>query len=231
MRFAVNLKFFPYHWKLHDQTFYRWKALDRITTSSNISSVGRCHKYNSPVPSEITFLYRNLFVTFACNGQHSLTFLITFFIITRTTNCKSIFWLVRFLHEEFPREDWADHMIWCGNPLLPLFWVFLATVWECARLSVEKFGFFFLGQFPSSFLAWPLFHSTDRMAKASTLAETLAKELQCGFCSQQYKEPRVLPCLHSFCKSCLEEMLSKQGIGWKVGCPWCRASVEVSCWF
>ena len=90
---------------------------------------------------------------------------------------------------------------------------------------------FFLGQFPSSFLAWPLFHSTDRMAKASTLAETLAKELQCGFCSQQYKEPRVLPCLHSFCKSCLEEMLSKQGIGWKVGCPWCRASVEVSCWF
>ena len=142
MRFAVNLKFFPHHWKLHDQTFYRWKALDRITTSSNISSVGRCHKYNSPVQSEITFLYRNIFVTFVCNGQHSLTFLTTFLIITRTLNCKSIFWLVRFLHEEFPREDWADHMIWCGNPLLLLFWVFLATVWECARLSVEKFGFF-----------------------------------------------------------------------------------------
>lgn len=137
MRFAVNLKFFPHHWKLHDQTFYRWKALDRITTSSNISSVGRCHKYNSPVQSEITFLYRNIFVTFVCNGQHSLTFLTTFLIITRTLNLIGQIFARRISAGRLSRS----HDL-VRKPLLLLFWVFLATVWECARLSVEKFGFF-----------------------------------------------------------------------------------------
>ena len=66
------------------------------------------------------------------------------------------------------------------------------------------------------------------MEKVSSLAETLAKELKCAVCSQQYKQPKVLPCLHSFCKSCLEGMLIKQGIGWRVGCPFCRTNVEVS---
>ncbi|KAJ7392716.1 hypothetical protein OS493_010369 [Desmophyllum pertusum] len=48
------------------------------------------------------------------------------------------------------------------------------------------------------------------MAKASSLADNLAKELECAVCLEQYKEPKVLPCLHSFCKTCLVGLLPKQ---------------------
>ncbi|XP_078379056.1 uncharacterized protein LOC144662176 isoform X2 [Oculina patagonica] len=65
------------------------------------------------------------------------------------------------------------------------------------------------------------------MAKASSLAEDLTKELECAVCLEQYKEPKVLPCLHSFCKKCLEGLLTKQGLAWKINCPSCRISVEI----
>ena len=35
--------------------------------------------------------------------------------------------------------------------------------------------------------------------------ENLGKQLQCTLCSQPYRKPRLLPCLHSFCESCLED--------------------------
>ena len=34
--------------------------------------------------------------------------------------------------------------------------------------------------------------------------EDPGKQLQCTLCSQPYRKPRLLPCLHSFCESCLE---------------------------
>ncbi|KAL9963675.1 hypothetical protein ACROYT_G027202 [Oculina patagonica] len=85
------------------------------------------------------------------------------------------------------------------------------------------------------------------MAKASSLAEDLSKELECAVCLEQYKEPKVLPCLHSFCKKCLEGLLTKETKNvqmsriegtaaqarskkvqvWKITCPTCRISVEI----
>ena len=65
------------------------------------------------------------------------------------------------------------------------------------------------------------------MAKALTLAENLEKELECAVCLEQFKDPKVLPCLHSFCKICLEGLVDK-GNAWKLNCPSCRISVEVS---
>lgn len=64
------------------------------------------------------------------------------------------------------------------------------------------------------------------MAKASTLAENLEKELEC--CLEQFKDPIVLPCLHSFCKICLEGLVCREGNAWKLNCPSCRISVVVS---
>lgn len=66
------------------------------------------------------------------------------------------------------------------------------------------------------------------MAKPSSLAQNLVKELECAVCLEQYKEPKVLPCLHSYCKKCLEGLLTKQGEVWRMNCPSCRISVEVS---
>ena len=66
------------------------------------------------------------------------------------------------------------------------------------------------------------------MAKASTLAENLEKELECTVCLEQFKDPKVLPCLHSFCKICLEGLVCREGNAWKLNCPSCWISVEVS---
>ncbi|XP_058947190.1 E3 ubiquitin-protein ligase TRIM56-like [Pocillopora verrucosa] len=38
------------------------------------------------------------------------------------------------------------------------------------------------------------------MAEALTLAENLEKALECAVCLDQFKDPKVLPCLHSFCR-------------------------------
>ena len=35
--------------------------------------------------------------------------------------------------------------------------------------------------------------------------EDPGKQLQCTLCSQPYRKPRLLPCLHSFCESCLKD--------------------------
>ena len=66
------------------------------------------------------------------------------------------------------------------------------------------------------------------MAKAASLADSLGKHLECAVCLEQYKEPKVLPCLHSFCKRCLQGLLTRPGAKCKISCPTCRSSAEVS---
>ena len=66
------------------------------------------------------------------------------------------------------------------------------------------------------------------MAKAASLAERLGKHLECAVCLEQYTEPKVLPCLHSFCKRCLHGLLTREGTECKISCPTCRSIAEVS---
>ena len=39
----------------------------------------------------------------------------------------------------------------------------------------------------------------------------LGEQLLCKLCSEGYKEPRILPCLHSFCYECLQKEMEKVG--------------------
>ncbi|XP_022808322.1 tripartite motif-containing protein 45-like [Stylophora pistillata] len=66
------------------------------------------------------------------------------------------------------------------------------------------------------------------MVKASTFAENLEEELECAVCLEQFKDPKVLPCLHSFCKICLEGLVGRKGKGnaGKLNCTTCRITVE-----
>lgn len=50
--------------------------------------------------------------------------------------------------------------------------------------------------------------------------------LECAICLNVFQNPRILPCYHTFCLSCLETMNSKQ----QLTCPLCRAvhNIQVS---
>ena len=47
--------------------------------------------------------------------------------------------------------------------------------------------------------------------------------LKCSVCLELYKDPRVLPCLHSYCLNCLKGLASTD----VVSCPQCRAKHDV----
>lgn len=45
---------------------------------------------------------------------------------------------------------------------------------------------------------------------------------QCGVCFGHYEDPRLLPCLHTFCRQCIDKLPVTDGQG-QVKCPICRA--------
>ncbi|XP_076070313.1 tripartite motif-containing protein 2-like isoform X2 [Mytilus galloprovincialis] len=44
--------------------------------------------------------------------------------------------------------------------------------------------------------------------------------LNCGICLERYKSPKVLPCLHTFCATCLSDYIPSESLS--VTCPICR---------
>ena len=44
--------------------------------------------------------------------------------------------------------------------------------------------------------------------KMAKLVEAIDQELLCTICRSQTNNPKVLPCLHSFCKACLEDLIA-----------------------
>jgi hypothetical protein len=61
--------------------------------------------------------------------------------------------------------------------------------------------------------------------KPSSPAFDLAELVSCSICLESFKDARALPCLHSYCKKCLEGLVTPQG---KITCPHCRKEVDVS---
>ena len=49
----------------------------------------------------------------------------------------------------------------------------------------------------------------------------------CGVCSKPYKDPRILPCLHSFCQQCLHHEIEKSGSEQVFKCPTCERNMSI----
>ena len=52
--------------------------------------------------------------------------------------------------------------------------------------------------------------------------ETLEKEITCAICHDHYTEPKVLPCLHYYCKQCVHSLTLRTGLDKPFSCPECR---------
>ena len=51
--------------------------------------------------------------------------------------------------------------------------------------------------------------------------DQLSDQLSCSICLEEYRRPRVLPCLHVFCEGCVEKLLRKQHDKLNAPCPNC----------
>ena len=63
-------------------------------------------------------------------------------------------------------------------------------------------------------------HKTDNAAEQAL--EKLSDQLSCSVCLEEYRRPRVLPCLHVFCEACLEKLVGTQRDKQSAPCPNCR---------
>ncbi|XP_028392155.1 tripartite motif-containing protein 45-like [Dendronephthya gigantea] len=58
----------------------------------------------------------------------------------------------------------------------------------------------------------------------STKSSEVPDEIQCKICKKRYEDPKILSCLHTFCKACLEESLeTHNGV---LYCPVCPAEMN-----
>ena len=57
---------------------------------------------------------------------------------------------------------------------------------------------------------------------AEQALEKLSNQLSCSVCLEEYRRPRVLPCLHVFCEACLEKLVGTQRDKLRAPCPNCR---------
>ncbi|KAJ7374768.1 hypothetical protein OS493_005116 [Desmophyllum pertusum] len=67
------------------------------------------------------------------------------------------------------------------------------------------------------------------MAQSRSFLDDVKRHLECSVCQEQFSEinePKILKCLHTFCKSCLENWLRQQRKGAALSCPNCRQITE-----
>ncbi|XP_072036508.1 uncharacterized protein [Amphiura filiformis] len=82
---------------------------------------------------------------------------------------------------------------------------------------------------------------TDQKSSATTLMQDISQQVTCSICLDHFKVPKTLPCLHNFCRECLQETIQSSAhpkmpdpvnypgnncIMFSFPCPACRADVN-----
>ena len=57
--------------------------------------------------------------------------------------------------------------------------------------------------------------------------EKITEEITCSVCQQHFRDPKVLPCCHYFCKECVRALASKEGPDVPFPCPGCQKSTAL----
>ncbi|XP_035675221.1 tripartite motif-containing protein 2-like [Branchiostoma floridae] len=61
---------------------------------------------------------------------------------------------------------------------------------------------------------------------SNAISDITDEFLVCQVCLEDFKQPKMLPCLHTFCQPCLERLLTTEPVG-KLDCPTCRQDVPL----
>lgn len=61
--------------------------------------------------------------------------------------------------------------------------------------------------------------------KSVAFREESPQDIWCKYCSKLYDEPKVLPCLHTFCKRCIGLIMGENETS--LFCPVCRSEVAL----
>ena len=75
--------------------------------------------------------------------------------------------------------------------------------------------------------------SSDRLLQCrpsvekSVSVQELEKGISCTYCGDLYSEPKVLPCMHYFCKDCIRSLAMKKGINKPFPCPECHTDITL----
>ena len=60
-----------------------------------------------------------------------------------------------------------------------------------------------------------------------TLLHNLHEEVSCSVCMSPFTNPKILPCFHTFCLHCLNELQRTSGKHGEITCPECRKKFQV----
>ncbi|XP_030848119.1 tripartite motif-containing protein 2-like [Strongylocentrotus purpuratus] len=62
---------------------------------------------------------------------------------------------------------------------------------------------------------------------ADALKNAIAQSLECPVCLNTFTDPKILSCSHTYCKTCLDNLLDCHGNDQMLRCPVCRAETQV----
>ena len=66
--------------------------------------------------------------------------------------------------------------------------------------------------------------SGKQKLESKTKSSDVPDEIQCKICKKRYEDPKLLPCLHTFCKVCLEQSVETHN--GKLYCPVCPTEIN-----
>ena len=70
--------------------------------------------------------------------------------------------------------------------------------------------------------SFPCLYRLEAMAtRIDKVDKSLEKEITCAVCHDHYQQPKVLPCLHFYCKECIIKLALRAGIEQPFPCPEC----------
>src|SRR5277367_3174811 len=68
---------------------------------------------------------------------------------------------------------------------------------------------------------------TAASAASTRMSEWLDELTECSICKQTFTDPKILPCVHTFCLTCLQTYGNDNIPGDQLACPLCRTNFTV----